>query len=142
METSFAGAGHHGVFAPLATRGADYGTVVLDRLGRIVSCGGATARLFGESAERLRGRDVAEFAYGISLGGTSARYRVGYLDYLAARPDWQAIAVRNREGGGFTAWFRVSSIVAEGQRLFLIVIRGPEDGGEQRDSSSAATNAP
>ena len=102
---------------------AMYGTLVLDRHGRIVSCGEAAAHFLCERANRLRGRDVADFVCGLSLGGTSARYRAGYLDYLAANPTWRELEVCSGIGGRSAAWFRLSPIVAEGQRLFLLAMR-------------------
>jgi PAS domain S-box-containing protein len=110
---------------------AIYGTLVLDRHGRIVSCGEAAARLLGERANCLRGRDVADFVGGLSLGGTSARYRSAYLDYLAANTAWRGLEVQDHDGRSFVRWFRLSPIVAEGQRLFLLAVHAGSAEGPQ-----------
>ena len=94
-----------------------------------MSCGGAAARILGERASSLHGRDAADFILGLCLGGTSARYRSGYLEYLAVHPTWREFEVRDSEGGSHVAWFNLSPIVAEGQRLFLLAMRMLGDDG-------------
>lgn len=112
-----------------ATTETDYATLVLDRHGRILSCGDAAARMLGERANRLRGRHAADFILGLSLGGTSARYRSGYLDYLATQSSWREFEVRDSEGGSHVIWFKLSPLIAAGQRLFLLAMRIMGDDG-------------
>lgn len=100
-----------------------FGTLILDRHGRILSSGDAVAQMLGESANTLHGRDVADFVGGLCLGGSSARYRSGYLDYLAASPTWRELDACGGDGHGSDIWFKLSAIVAEGQRLFLLTMR-------------------
>lgn len=108
---------------------AEFGTLVLDRHGHILSSGDAVAQMMGVRADRLRGQDVADFVDGLCLGASSARYRSGYLDYLAANPTWRELDVRSGEGCGSVIWFKLSAMVAEGQRLFLMTLRRNEGDG-------------
>jgi hypothetical protein len=107
--------------AALADSEVGFGTLILDRHGRILSSGDAVAQMLGENPSTLNGRDVADIVSGLCLGGSSARYRSGYLDYLAASPTWRELDAG--KGRGSEIWFRLSAIVAEGQRLFLLTMR-------------------
>ncbi len=115
--------------AQFVSKETGYATMVLDRHGRIVSCGDAAARILGERASRLNGQNAADFILGLSLGGTSARYRSGYLDYLAVHSNWREFVVSDSEGASQVAWFKLSPVVAEDQRLFLLAMRIMGDGG-------------
>jgi PAS domain S-box-containing protein len=112
-----------------------FGTVVLDGMGRIVSCGDAAELMFGERAARLRGRNVAEFVGGLCLGGSSSRYRAGYLDYLSRDSRWRENEVQDSDGRKFVTAFKLSPIVAEGQRLFLLAMQGMGKGEPQAHST-------
>lgn len=121
------------------TRGAEYlleckfVTFILDRMGRIVSCGEPGERIFAQSPSRMIGRGIAEFIDGLCLGGASASYNARYLDYLCAEIAWRKFAARDVAGQRFFVELTLAPIVADGQRLFLLNLRCP---GQAEDTFS------
>lgn len=102
------------------------GTLILDRMGRIASCGEPAASILAESQSRLIGRGIGEFIGGLCLGGTSPSYNARYLDYLSSDGAWRRFDAKDANGEGFVVEARLSPIVTDGQQLFLLSIRGPQ----------------
>lgn len=102
-----------------------FATFILDRMGRIVSCGEPGERIFAESSSRMIGRSIAEFIDGLCLGGTSASYNARYLDHLCAELAWRRFSARDVTGQRFFVELNLVAIVADGQRLFLLNLRCP-----------------
>lgn len=111
--------------ANLDTRG-EYGTLVLDGLGRIRSCGEAGERIFGASQVRLVGRRISEFISGLLLGGSSPSYNARYLVYLSADGEWRRYEAKDAEGRAFVVELNLSRMVTDGQEIFLLNLRRPE----------------
>lgn len=105
-------------------------TLILDRTGRIASCGEAVEAIFGETQSRLIGRGIAEFIGGLCLGGTSPSYSARYLDYLGGDRTWRSFEARDVVGERFPIEIKLAPIESEGQRLFLLNIRNPKGSGE------------
>lgn len=99
------------------------GTLILDRMGRIVSCGEPVERILADRQPRLIGRGIADFIGGLCLGGTSPSYNSRYLDYLCAEGAWRKFEARDVVGEKFMVELSLSPIVTEGQRLFLLHLR-------------------
>lgn len=107
-----------------------FATFILDRMGRIVSCGEPGERIFAECPSRMIGRGIAEFIDGLCIGGTSASYSARYLDHLCAEVAWRKFAARDVAGQRFFVELTLAPIVADGQRLFLLNLRCPEQAEE------------
>lgn len=102
-----------------------FATFILDRMGRIVSCGEPGERIFAESPSRMIGKGIAEFIDGLCLGSTSASYSARYLEHLCAETAWRKFAARDVTGQRFFVELNLVAIVADGQRLFLLNLRCP-----------------
>lgn len=105
-------------------------TLILDRMGRIASCGEAVEAIFSETQSSLIGRGIAELIGGLCLGGTSPSYTSRYLDYLSGDGNWRRFEVRDAVGDRFPVEIKLAPIASEGQRLFLLNIRNPKGTGE------------
>lgn len=105
-------------------------TLILDRTGRIASCGEAVEAILGEAQSSLIGRGIAEFIGGLCLGGTSPSYSARYLDYLSGDGNWRGFEVRNAVDERFPVEIKLVPIASEGQRLFLLNLRNPKVPGE------------
>jgi len=102
------------------------GTLILDRTGRIASCGEPAARIFADSQARLVGRSIGEFIDGLYLGGSSPSYGARYLDYLSGDGSWRRFEANDMKGEHFIVEIKLSPIATEGQELFLLSIRSPQ----------------
>lgn len=100
-------------------------TLILDRMGRIASCGEAGMKVFAQNHSRLIGRSIADFISGLCLGGTSPSYSGRYLDYLSDGM-WREFEARDVAGERFSVELKFSPIATEGQRLFLLNIRSQQ----------------
>lgn len=107
--------------------GAEYGTLILDRLGRILSCGTPAGKIFGASQARLAGRWISEFIGGLFLAGNSPSYNTRYLVYLCADGEWRKFAARDIGGLAFEVELNLSRVMTDGQEMFLLNLRRPDD---------------
>ncbi|MCX7149676.1 MAG: PAS domain-containing protein [Rhodocyclales bacterium] len=107
--------------------GALHGTLVLDRLGRILSCGAPAEKIFGASQVRLVGRWISEFIGGLFLAGSSPSYNTRYLVYLCADGEWRKFEARDADGQGFEVELNLPRVMTDEQEIFLLNLRGPED---------------
>ena len=107
--------------------GAKHCTLVLDRLGRILSCGAPAENIFGASQVRLVGRWISEFIGGLFLAGSSLSYNTRYLVYLCADGEWRKFEARDADGQGFKVELNLSRVTTDGQEMFLLNLRRPED---------------
>lgn len=103
----------------------EHGTLMLDCMGRILSCGAPAEKLFGASQARLMGRQISDFITGLLLGGTSPSYRARYLVYLCADGDWRQFEAKDAHGRVFAVELSVSQMMANGQEIFLLTVRRP-----------------
>ena len=103
----------------------EHGTLMIDCMGRILSCGAPAERLFDASQARLIGRQISDFITGLLLGGTSPSYRARYLVYLCADGDWRQFEARDAHGRAFSVELSVSQMMANGQEIFLLTVRRP-----------------
>ena len=105
------------------------GALLLDRVGRIVSCGEPAERIFGASPARLLGRPISDFIAGLFLGGTSPSYSARYLVYLCASDEWRAFDAKDVAGRPFKLALNLSQTVTEGREVYLLNVRRPQQLG-------------
>jgi hypothetical protein len=106
----------------------DYGTLILDRLGRIVSCGIPAERILGASQVRLAGCMISDFIAGLFLGGHSPSYSARYLVHLCADGEWRKFEARDVAGRPFAIELNMSRLemAGTGHEMFLLNLRRPE----------------
>lgn len=112
--------------ANLENRG-DYGTLILNGLGRISSCGAAGEKIFAASQVRLIGRQISEFISGLFLEGSSPSYNARYLVHLCADGEWRKFAAIDADGQRFAVELNLSRMMTDGQEIFILNLRRPED---------------
>lgn len=117
------------VAAQLAVSGG-YGTLILDRLGRIVSCGVAATTIFGDGQTGLAGRQISEFIAGLFLTGTSPSYCGPHLGYLCADDDWRRFEAKDVTGRRFVVHAMLSRMSfdgeVDGEELVLLTVHRPD----------------
>lgn len=120
----------HDVFHAAANfaKRVDYGTLILDRMGRILSCGTPAERIFGASQVRLIGHLISDFVAGLFLGGSSPSYNARYLVYLCADGEWRKFEAKDAAGQGFTVELNLARMatVSPDREMFLLNVRRPE----------------
>lgn len=107
----------------------DYGSLILDRLGRIISCGIPAERIFGASRVRLIGRLMSDFAAGLFPNGSSPSYNARYLVHLCADGQWRKYEARNDDGQPIAVelkLMRLSAPSGSDREMFLLNVRRPE----------------
>jgi hypothetical protein len=104
----------------------EYGTLILDGMGRIRSCGAAGERILGASQVRLIGRRITEFIAGLCLGGNSPSYSARYLVYLCGNGEWRKFEAVDAGGQRFAVELNLTRMVADGQEIFALNVRRPE----------------
>lgn len=116
--------------ANLANRG-EYGTLVLDRLGRILSCGAPAEKIFGASHPQLMGRWISDFIEGLFLAGNSPSYNARHLVHLCAHGEWRKFEAIDADGRMFTLELNLSRVMTDGQEIFLLNLRRSEGATHQ-----------
>jgi PAS domain S-box-containing protein len=101
----------------------EYGTLVLDRVGRIISCGAPAENIFGASQVRLTGRWISEFIAGLLVGGSSPSYSARYLVHLSADDEWREFEAKDADGCRFAVEVKLSRMMTDGQEIFLLNVR-------------------
>lgn len=118
------------IFEVAATfeRRGDYGTLILDRLGRIISCGTPVERLFGANRIRLAGHLISDFVAGLLPCGNSPSFNARYLVYLCADGRWRKYEATDAAGDMFAVELNLTRMAtADSDReLFLLNVRRPE----------------
>ncbi|MDP1612910.1 MAG: hypothetical protein Q8M11_17795 [Sulfuritalea sp.] len=106
----------------------DYCTLILDRLGRILSCGAPAERIFGASQVRLVGRFISDFVVGLFLDGSSPSYSARYLVYLCADGEWRRFEARDAAGQPLAVELNLARVatVSPDREMFLLNVRRPE----------------
>jgi len=106
---------------PAPATGA-YGTLVLDGIGRIRSCGTEARQMLGRSLAELLGKPVSAFVADFSLGKSPAD--PGARDF-AAVGDWHKFEAVDGSGHGFAVELSLARVMTDGQDLFLLNMRRP-----------------
>ena len=102
-------------------------TMILDRLGRILSCGTPAECLFGTSQHQLMGRRIAEFIAGLLLEGRSPSFDARYLAHLYREGGWREFGAMNAAGITFAVDLNLSRIASRGREIYLLNVRRLEE---------------
>jgi PAS domain S-box-containing protein len=105
----------------------EYGTLILDRVGRILNCGTPAAKIFGASHLQLKGRWVADFVAGLFLAGSSPSYNTRYLVHLCTHGEWRKFEATNADGQRFLVELNLSRVMTDGQEIYLLNLRRPAE---------------
>ena len=100
-----------------------YGTLVLDGLGRIRSCGTAAGQIFGSSFSELAGRHISTFLANFSLSDSSLSYSARYFAHLCAEGGWRTFNAVDVHGQEFPVELSLSKMRTDGQDFFLLNLR-------------------
>ena len=102
-------------------------TMILDRLGRILSCGAPSERLFGARQHQLMGRRIAEFIAGLLLSGSSPGAGAKHLVRLCANGAWCRFEAKDVGGLRFAVDLNLSRIASSGRTIYLLSMRRLEE---------------
>lgn len=108
--------------ANLANRD-EFGSLILNRVGRILSGGVAAERVFGASEDRLIGRRISELVMGLVLDGNSPSDTARYLTSLWADGKWRHFEAIETGGRRFDVELSLSRMMTDGEEIFLVNLR-------------------
>jgi PAS domain-containing protein len=102
-----------------------HGTLILDRVGMILSCGVPAAAMFGAGQAKLIGRRISDFITGLFLDGSSPSFSARHLVYLCGSGEWRRFDAKDAAGQGFPVELKLSQMVTDGQEMVLLTLRSP-----------------
>jgi PAS domain S-box-containing protein len=105
----------------------EYGTLILDRVGKIISCGLPAEKIFGVKQDRLMGRWISEFIAGLFLGGNSQCNRAKYLEYLCTDGEWRKFEAMDAGGHGFAVEINMARVATDGREVVVLNVHRPEE---------------
>lgn len=108
--------------ANLANRD-EHGSLIMDRVGRILSGGAAAERVFGASEGRLIGRRISELVTGLVLEGNTPSDTARYLTSLWADGKWRHFEAIQIGGLRFDVVLSLRRVVTDGEEFFLVNLR-------------------
>lgn len=111
------------MFRVAANHHGEYGTLIVDRVGRILSCGVPAENIFKAGHSRLVGRQIPEFIDGLFLAGSSPSYSARHLVFLCSDGEWRRFQATDAHGNRFPLELNLSRIVTDGQEMFLVNVR-------------------
>jgi PAS domain-containing protein len=104
--------------------GDETGTMLLDSLGRILSCAEPAGRLFGAPPFDLMGRWIADLIVGLLLEGRSPSYDARYLAHLCQEGGWWECGAKDIDGVPFMVELNLLQMATRsGQEIFLLKVR-------------------
>jgi hypothetical protein len=101
----------------------EYGTLIIDRGGRILSCGVPAEQIFRVRHAHMVGRQVADFIEGLFRAGSSPSYSARHLVYLCSDNESRKFQATDAQGAHFAVELNLSRIVSDGQEMFLLNVR-------------------
>ncbi len=104
----------------------EYAAVMLDRAGRILSCGVPAEKLFGASRAQLVGSWISEFISCFLREGSSPSYGARYLVELCADDTWRRFEAKDAAGRELEVELRLSQMNAGGEEIYILNVRRPE----------------
>ncbi|MDP1635192.1 MAG: hypothetical protein Q8L69_11000 [Gallionellaceae bacterium] len=113
----------HPACSPVAND--DYGTLILDGLGRICGGGAVADSLFGAGQHRITGQLISDFIPDLHFGRDPPGYHGISLDALCTRSDWQHCEAMDILGRGFTVGIRASRRMTNGKEVFVLNFHRP-----------------
>ena len=103
--------------------GDEYGTLIVDRVGRIISCGVPAEQIFRVRHARMVGRQMPEFIDGVFLNGSSPSYSARHLVFLCSDDEWRTFQATDAQGVRFAVEVNLSRIVSDGKEMYLVNVR-------------------
>ncbi|GEM_PF-1928032 len=105
---------------------AGCGTLVLDGLGNIRSCGTVARDMFGDSRADYAGLSISSLIGDLPLSNVSLSYSARYIAHLCDESGWKQFEAVDVCGHGFAVELRMSRLRAtDGHDLFLLRLRRP-----------------
>ena len=104
----------------------DYGTLIVDGLGRIHGCGAPVEELFAAGHGRLIGRPVSALIAELFCEESSPGDQARQLTLLCTGNNWRRFEAIDTHGHGFTVEIKVSRRMTDGQAVFVFNMRRPE----------------
>lgn len=102
-----------------------YGSLILDHVGRILSCGAPAENMFGAGEGRLVGRRISELVPDMPLDGSSPSYNARYLAFLCASGEWRSFEAKGADGARFTVELKLSRMTSGDEKIFLVNLHLP-----------------
>lgn len=112
------------IAATLANRD-EYGTLILDRVGRILSCGEPAEKIFGAGVAELKGRHISDLIADFRRSDSSRSYGARYLSYLCGCGEWRKFAAMDVDGHEFAVELNLARMVSDGQDIFALNVHRP-----------------
>ena len=103
-------------------------SLMLDRQGRILSCGAPTEKLLAASQIQLMGRGISEFIGGLLPGGSAPKHGANYIGHLCADGEWRKFKAQDVGGREFIVELNVSQMITNDQEIFLLNMHRWEGG--------------
>lgn len=105
---------------------SDCGTLILDEVGNICSCGTAAGKLFGGKPADYMGKPISSLIPDLVLSNTSQSYSARYLAHLCADGGWRKFDAIDLTGHGFPIEINLSLVETKNQGVFLLNVRRPK----------------
>jgi len=105
------------------TKEGDCGTLILDELGNIRSCGTAAGKLFGGNLSDHMGRPISTLIPCFALHNTSQSYNARYFAHLCTDGGWRRFTAIDVLGREFPIEINLSLVETKTQGVFLLNVR-------------------
>ena len=105
----------------------DYGTLILDRLGRILSCGAPAERIFRTNQVRLIDHLISDFVAGLFPGESSPSDQQACLVDSCVDGEWRRFVARDPGGQAFAVELKLVRVITPSpdREMFLLNVRRP-----------------
>ena len=105
----------------------DYGTLILDRLGRILSCGAPAERIFRTNQTRLIEHLISDFVAGLFPGESSPDDQQTCLVDWCVDGEWRRFVARDPGGLAFAVELKLVRMATPSpdREMFLLNVRRP-----------------
>lgn len=105
----------------------DYGTLILDRLGRILSCGAPAERIFRTNQVRLIEHLISDFVAGLFPGESSPGDPQTCPVDSCVDGEWRGFVARDPDGLAFAVELKLVRVATPSldREMFLLNVRRP-----------------
>ena len=105
---------------------SECGTLILDEMGNIRSCGTAACRLFGGNLADYMGKPISSLIQSLVLSNTSQSYSARYLAHLCADGGWRKVEAVDVMGREFAIEINLSLVETKTQGVYVLNVRRPK----------------
>ena len=118
-------ANDHGILqTDIATASeSDCGTLILDELGNLCSCGIGAGKLFGGNLAAYTGKPISALIPDLTLSNNSQSYCARYFAHLCADGGWRRFEAIDVLGHRFPIEINLSLVETKAQGVFLLNVR-------------------